>query len=186
MARSKRSSGSSRRSASARSDEPPAETAPEETAPAETAPTETTPTEEVPSVRTDADESRDMHVRIGFSVEAADAIFQKHGYVTMTLLSQMDDKEVENLCKVLRRPGGGTTNTTGSGRSATSVTKANLGEEVSIVAEKRLKVVSFIARHFLERVSKPIDFSDVTTELVDEFTPIKKEEDSYVFPYCRV
>ena len=139
-------------------------------------------TASVASVRTDADESREMHVRIGFSVEAADAIFHKHGYVSMTLLSQMDDKEVENLCKVLRRPGGGTTNTTGSGASATSVTKANLGEEVSIVAEKRLKVVSFIARHFLERVSKPIDFSDVTTDLVDEFTPIKKEEDSYVFP----
>ena len=58
----------------------------------------------------------DMHAalcRLGFSAQAACDIIGDQGIDTLEELQIVDDKEVESLCKVVRKPGG-TSNTTGT------------------------------------------------------------------------
>jgi len=51
--------------------------------------------------------------RLGFTTQAATAIMADQGINSLEELRILDDKEVESLCKVIRKPGG-PTNTAGS------------------------------------------------------------------------
>ena len=49
---------------------------------------------------------RSAYGRIGFSAEAALVITDTQGIDNMEELNILTDGEIENLCKVIRRPGG--------------------------------------------------------------------------------
>jgi hypothetical protein len=49
---------------------------------------------------------RTMFVRIGFTNVAAQVIVDEQGMDTLDEIQLLTDDEIENLCKVIRRPGG--------------------------------------------------------------------------------
>ena len=75
---------------------------------------------------------RDALQRMGFSANAALAVTNEQGIDDMDELGVLTDTEVENLCKVVRRPGGA--NTAGV---------ANPGHAVSLRAENNLKLACY-------------------------------------------
>ena len=51
---------------------------------------------------------RGVMTRIGFSEDAAQALFNEQGMHELQEIRLLTDNEVKNLCKVIRRPAGGT------------------------------------------------------------------------------
>ena len=49
---------------------------------------------------------RSAYVRLGFSAETALVITDAHGIYCMDELEIFTDGEIDNLCKVIKRPGG--------------------------------------------------------------------------------
>ena len=91
----------------------------------------------------------DMHaalVRLGFSTQAASDIIREQGIDTLEELRVLDDKEVECLCKVVRKPGG---------------TSNAAGTAVSLRAEVNLKMAVYYLK-YQERTSRPTDASNIT------------------------
>ena len=82
-------------------------------------------------------ELRNPYVRIGFYAEAALVITDAQGTDFMEELKIITDGVVNNLCKVIRRPGGI--------NPITNV--ANLGIQVSSRAENNLNLDSFFLKH---------------------------------------
>ena len=76
-------------------------------------------------------------MRIGFSAESALVPTDAHGIDCMEDIKILTDGEIENLCKVIRRPGG-----------INPITKvANLVIQVSLRSENNLKLASFFLKH---------------------------------------
>jgi len=73
---------------------------------------------------------RQVYVCCGFTVAAAAAIFDDQGIDSLPELRILTDLEVENLCKVIRRPGG-------------SVQNPIEGHAVSLRAENNLKLAAY-------------------------------------------
>jgi len=95
----------------------------------------------------------DMHAalcRLGFSAQAASDIIGEQGIDTLEELRVLDDKEVESLCKVVRKPGGTSTMT---------------GTVVSLRAEANLKMAVYYLK-YLERTSRPADTNNITLKSV--------------------
>ena len=91
----------------------------------------------------------DMHavlVRLGFSAQAATDIIGEQGIDTLEELRVLDDKEVESLCKVVRKPGG--------------ISNA-AGTAVSLRAEANLKMAVYYLK-YQERTSRPAEASNIT------------------------
>ena len=77
----------------------------------------------------------DMHAalqRLGFSSQAATDIMGDQGIDSLEELRVLDDKEVESLCKVVRKPGGPT---------------STAGTTVSLRAEANLKLVVYYLKY---------------------------------------
>jgi len=93
---------------------------------------------------------RAMFERIGFTPAAATLLTDEQGIDSIIEISQLEDANIEKLCKVLRRPGG--QNDSGS---------PDPGVKVSVRAEENLKLVAHYCRH-QERVSRPTDVALIT------------------------
>ena len=105
----------------------------------------------------------DMHAalcRLGFSAQAASDIIGEQGIDTREELRVLDDKEVESLCKVVRKPGG-TSNTSGT--------------VVSLRAEANLKMAVYYLK-YLERTSRPADANNITLNTVRSLRTYKQWE----------
>ena len=98
--------------------------------------------------------------RLGFSTQAATDIIGDQGIDILEELRVLDDKEVESLCKVVRKPGG-TPNATGTA--------------VSLRAEANLKMAVYYLR-YLERTSRPADANNITLNNVRSFRTHKQWE----------
>ena len=91
----------------------------------------------------------DMYValfRLGFSAQAATDIIGEKGIDTLAELRVLDDKEVECLCKAVRKPGG---------------TSNAAGTAVSLRAEANLKMAVYYLK-YQERTSRPAEASNIT------------------------
>ena len=119
-----------------------------------------------------AEETAQTQLLVGlkFPEEAAKSII-KQGFVGLEELKELGDDEVENLCKIVRRPGG--TKTSGSTRGAT----ADPGTNVPMLAESNLKLACYFIMHKLDRVSREITREDVTLENVKALKDLKKEKE---------
>ena len=124
-----------------------------------------------------AEETAQTQLLVGlkFPEEAAKSII-KQGFVGLEELKELGDDEVENLCKIVRRPRG--TKTSGSARGAT----ADPGTNVPMLAESNLKLTCYFIMHKLDRVSREITREDVTLENVKALKDLKKEQDEWKAP----
>ena len=95
---------------------------------------------------------RNMLQRMSLSIEAATQVTAIDGQNLSDVndLLQLEDKDIETLCRVIRRPGG--TNAAGN---------ANPGISVSAMAEANLKRMIYELRH-VARCSRTIVWGDIT------------------------
>ena len=93
---------------------------------------------------------RAMFERMGLTNTAAILLTDEQGIDALLEVRNLEDANIENLCKVLRRPGG--QNTSGN---------PDPGVKVSIRAEENLKLASYYCRH-QERVSRPTSIPSIT------------------------
>ena len=92
---------------------------------------------------------RAMFERMGFTNTAAILLTDEQGIDALLEVRNLEDANIENLCKVLRRPGG--QNTSGN---------PDPGVKVSVRAEENLKLASYYCRH-QERVSRPTSIASI-------------------------
>jgi hypothetical protein len=95
---------------------------------------------------------RNMLQRMGLSLEAATEVVNVNGQNLSVLeyFLQLEDKDVETLCRVIRRPGG--VNAAGN---------QNQGMHVLAMAEANLKRMCYQLRHHT-RVSRLVVWADIT------------------------
>jgi len=118
----------------------------------------------------DAAAMRQVFTRLGFTQEAATSIVDVQGIDSLEELRILSDSDVENLCKVVRRPGG----TLIAGGEEVP----NRGISVSLRAENNAKLAAFWLRH-RERISRPTAHADVQLPAVRLMIPIRESEKAY-------
>lgn len=111
--------------------------------------------------------------RLGFTNPAAQAICDDQGITDLDEIRILDDSDVENLCKVVRRPGG-----TVPGADAQAPAVPNPGISVSLRAENNLKLAAFWLRHRW-RISRPTAPPDVTIDNIRSVLALRDSEESY-------
>ena len=120
---------------------------------------------------------RAAYQRLGFSANAATRITDDQQIDSLGELKLLTDGEIENLCKVLRRPGG----TIPNPQAATAGQPPripNPGEQVSLRAENNLKLASYYLKH-QERVSRTPAAADITLANVRKLRELRQFEQSY-------
>jgi len=100
---------------------------------------------------------RAMFERIGFTSAAASLLTDEQGIDSLAEILNMNDTNIENLCKVLRRPGG--QNNSGN---------ADPGVKVSARAEENLNLAAFYCRH-QEWVSRQFNVASITLASIRKF-----------------
>ena len=115
---------------------------------------------------------RNMLQRMGLSMEAATEVVNVNGQNLSVLedFLQLEDKDVEILCRVIRRPGG--VNAAGN---------QNQGMQVSAMAEANLKRMCYQLRHHT-RVSRPVVWADITLASVRALSAQAEMEASHKDP----
>ena len=91
---------------------------------------------------------RTMLARIGFTVAASTVIVDEQGLDQLDEIKLLTDDEVENLCKVIGRPGGTIPAAVPGGNPI-----ADPETPVSLLTENNLKLLAFYLRH-QDRVSR--------------------------------
>ena len=83
---------------------------------------------------------RTMLNRIGFTIAASQVIVDEQGLDSLEEIRLLTDDEIENLCKVIRRPGGQI-----PGPNPGDPPVNNPGTPVNLRAENHLKLLTFSA-----------------------------------------
>jgi hypothetical protein len=115
--------------------------------------------------------------RLGFSNAAAEFIVTEQNLDDLAEFALLTDAEVENLCKVIRRPGGviPNPNAAAAGQPATV---ANPGIAVSLRAENNLKLACYFLR-YKQRTSRTVAPADITLDAVRAFREYKEWEEEH-------
>ena len=79
---------------------------------------------------------QDMYVWLGFSPEVAKLLVREQGLDSPERLSVITDKNVDDICNVVRKPGG---------KNANGM--PNRGQQVSVIAQENLKLAIFLFHH---------------------------------------
>ena len=103
---------------------------------------------------------------LGFPIELRNAI-QGQGLTSFQLLAKMEEDELTQLCRVIRRPGG----TVGAGNAP------NPGTSVPLVLEKRLKMLWYYKRH-LQNVSRPFAPAQATIVRLNDAWRVKERHET--------
>lgn len=116
-----------------------------------------------------------MYVRLGFTDAASNEIIARHGFTTIDSLSRIHDDDVDNLSKMLSRPGGQVPNPKVPGAFL-----PNPGHQVSILAILNLKLAVFFIKH-RKRCSRRIvpDDVEVTPERILALIFLRESEKAY-------
>lgn len=114
--------------------------------------------------------------RLGFSADAATAVCDQQDIDELDELKVLTDKEVENLCKVVRRPGGTIADPANPGQLI-----PNPGHQVSMRAENNLKLACYYVRH-QERVSRTPQAIGITLQNVRRLRNLRDVEESHSDP----
>jgi len=123
----------------------------------------------------EVDPMKSLLLRLKFSDEASEAIM-KQGYDSLEVLADLTDDQVSQVCKIVRFPGGSVT--TGQGETPSK----DLGCSIMHLAETNLQLTAYMARHYLERISRSIAPQDVTPTMLKTFKAMKHSEDAYTAP----
>lgn len=119
---------------------------------------------------------RTMFNRIGFTVAASQVIVDEQGMDSLDEIRLLTDDEIENLCKVIRRPGG-----TIPGPNPGDPPVNNPGTPVNLCAENHLKLLAFYLRH-QERVSRVVNVANITLETIRTLRELRDFESTYKAP----
>ena len=119
---------------------------------------------------------RQVMVRMGFTNEGAAAVVNPEGQGVDSIenLRLMTDNDVESLCAVIRRPGG--TIADGQGNQV-----PNRGVNISILAEKKLKLAVYFVKH-KKRCSEDVDFAQITLANVQALQSLYDQEKAHKDP----
>ena len=120
---------------------------------------------------------RQLFQRLGFTQPAARAAVDDQGMNALEEVRLLTDTEAENLCKVIRRPGGMVPNPLADNpRQPAQI--PNNGAGVSLRAENNLKLAAYWLR-YKEKTSRQVNHADVTLESVRSIRELKEWEDSH-------
>jgi hypothetical protein len=119
---------------------------------------------------------RTMLQCIGFSAAASQVLVDEQGMDTLAEIQLLTDDEIENLCKVVRQPGG-----TIPGPNAGDAPVNNPGTPVNLRAENHLKLLAFLLRH-QDRVSRDTNVANVTLDTIRTVRELRDFESSYKAP----
>lgn len=124
-----------------------------------------------------ADEMKEAFVRLGMSDAAAAAIVDEQGINSILELQLLTDTEIENLCKVVRRPGGTMPNPAATGHDTRNANQPDIipnpGIPVSLRAENNLKLAAYWCR-FRVKTSRTTEPADIQ---LDEIRKIRSLRD---------
>lgn len=117
----------------------------------------------------DAAALRAAFTRLGFSDDAREDIIDVQGIDSLAELKILTDSEVENLCKVVRRPGGA---------AQAAAAGPNLGHQVSLRAENNLKLATYYLRH-RDRINRATTAADITLPNIRALRELRQMETDY-------
>jgi len=117
---------------------------------------------------------RTVFTRLGFSVPAAQSIVDDQQINSLDEIRILRDSEVENLCKVIRCPGG-----TLPAADPDAPAVPNPGINVSLRAENNLKLAAFCWLRHQVRVSREVTPADITLDSVRSIIELRDAEEGY-------
>ena len=83
-----------------------------------------------------ASKLQNMYIQLGFSPKAAKLLIREQGLDNPDRLRVLTDKNVDDICNVMRKPGGKNANGT-----------PDRGQQVSVIAQENLKLTAFLFHH---------------------------------------
>ena len=108
---------------------------------------------------------QDMYVQLGFSPEAAKLLVREQGLDSPERLRVLTNKNVDDVCNVMRKPGG---------KNADGM--PDRGWQVSVIAQENLKLAIFLFHHRW-RCTLDWEIMRVNEDTVHLMTGQKKLED---------
>jgi hypothetical protein len=124
---------------------------------------------------------RGVFTRIGFTFEAASLLVGDQGINELKEIRRLTDSEAEDLCKVLRRPGGAIANTPAAIAAGAAATRSNPGTQVSVVAQNNLKLLCYFLKHHV-RVSRDLVPGDITPIGIRGLEDLRLSEEKHKNP----
>ena len=115
--------------------------------------------------------------RLGFSAAAAAAIVNEQAIDSVKELRLLSDKEVENLCKVVRRPGGTIPNPN-AGQAGAPGTLPNPGIPIALRAENNMKLAAYWCR-FRSKTSRATGPNDIELDPIRQMRDLREWEEAH-------
>lgn len=116
-------------------------------------------------------------VRIGFTIDAAQALVEEQGMDSLDEIKLLSDDEIESLCKVIHRPGGMIPAPPG-GPEGGAANIPNPGVSVNLRAEGHLKLLAFYLRH-QARDSRVVSIAGITLNSIRTVRELREFESTY-------
>jgi hypothetical protein len=120
---------------------------------------------------------RSALTRLGFSNQAATFINEDQEMDDLDEFALLTDDEVENMCKVVRKPGG-TIENPNADVAGQPPTIPNPGIAITLRAENNLKLACYFLR-YKKRTSRAVAPADITLESVRAYREYKKWEEEH-------
>jgi hypothetical protein len=126
---------------------------------------------------------RTAFVRLGFSVDAARQITDGQNIDTLEEVKLLQDTDVSDLCKALKRPGGTIPdpNQVAGAVGAAVQMIPNCGVNVPAVAETYLKLTAYFLCH-RGRISHPVMAAEITIPTVRRMWAIRDHKEAHKTP----
>ena len=124
-----------------------------------------------------ANQLRAVHARIGFTNGADDNIVDVQGIDSVRELGYLNDDDVINLCKTIRRPGGHLPNPAYLAGGPENPTIPYTGIMVSQRAETNMQLASYTVRHH-NRISRTTNVGTMNPTSIRRLRELKIKEDS--------
>ena len=113
---------------------------------------------------------QDMYIQLGFSPEGTKLLIREQGLDSPERLQVLTDKNVDDICNVMRKP---------SGKNANGM--PNKGQQVSGEAQENLKLAVFLFHHRC-RCTLDWEITGVHDDTLHLMASQKKLEDKYKDP----
>ena len=114
---------------------------------------------------------------LGFSAAAVAAIVNEQAIDSVKELRLLSDKEVENLCKVVRHPGGTIPNPN-AGQAGAPGTLPNPGIPIALRAEHNMKLAAYWCR-FRSKTSRATGPNDIELDPICQMRDLREWEEAH-------
>ena len=114
---------------------------------------------------------RALFGRMGFTNEVSNYLVTDQSLDSLDEIALLTNKDIDNLCSVVRRPGGTIGNNV-----------PNPGLNVSVRAQVNMKLLVYYTQHMLRRISRILNATNIQLADVQRLTYMKWEEENYTDP----